>query len=102
MAVVLEFPPRRRRRAAAKQNSAKLKLFPLDRDARIVRSIAQEMRAAPSDDQAEAILIGHIEVEISRLTPLGFSDDEIEHVCQAFAVAAWSAAVRGDEAEGAA
>lgn len=102
MAAVLPFPRRRRRAVATRPVPAQVQLFPPSRDTRIVEGIAREMRAMRTDDQAEAVLVHHLEVEMMRFARLGVDEAAIERACQAFAVAAWSAAVRGDEAEGAA
>lgn len=102
MAAILPFPRRRRRAVATRPIPAEVQLFPPNRDTRLVQGIAREMRSMANDDQAEAFLIEHLEVEIMRFARLGVEDEAIERACQAFAVAAWSAAVSGNHAEGAA
>lgn len=76
---------KRRRRAF----SAQIYAFPSSRHRRIVEFIAAEMRKRSSADDAEEYLIGHLDIEWSRLADLGIADAEIEQHCHAFAKAAW-------------
>jgi len=103
MGAVLRFPTsksRRRRGAASRQPiAAVVQPFPLFRNNRHVAGIAAEMRAQSCDDQAEIVLISHLELQAMRLARFGVADAEIERACSAFAVAAWRAAYHGDHTD---
>ncbi|RZM98724.1 hypothetical protein CWO91_36880 [Bradyrhizobium genosp. SA-3] len=78
-----------KQRRTKRANSAQIFAFPSSRHCRIVAFIAAEMRKKSSLDEAEGYLIGHLDMEWSRLADLGITDTEIELHCRAFAKAAW-------------
>lgn len=103
MSSVLAFPTVKRRRRRDELSPqpipAIVQPFPLPRNKRIVAGIAAEMRAQACDDQAEAVLIAHLELQAMSLARFGVAEAEIERVCSAFAVAAWRAAYRGEHTD---
>ena len=101
---ILAFPRRVDRVARPPSDRpATVKPFPTARHCRIVEFIANEMREKASPEAAEEHLVAHLQIECDRLAGMGVADDEIEHSCWQFAVAAWAAALRIDyDAEGAA
>lgn len=91
-------PRRGRRRKGAPV--APVYVLPSDRHRKIVKFIAAQMKAKPSLDAAEEYLIGHLDIEWSRLADLGLAEEAIEQHCHAFARAAWRIVFDGLEAEG--
>lgn len=103
MPIVIPFSLGRRatRPSAAKAltEPAEIAVFPPARNVNIVEGIAAEMRDQHCDDRAEIILVDHLEIEAMCLAKIGVANKEIERACRAFAVAAWAAALRGDDAD---
>jgi hypothetical protein len=106
MASILPFPARVSRGApvpAPAAGPARVRPFPLAHDRAVVEAVAREMRAKRSEEEAETVLAGHLEVEGYRLNRMGVVDlDEIERAMVAFARAAWATYDRSEDGVGAA
>jgi hypothetical protein len=91
---------RKRRRRSKNRAPGQMLAFPPGRHRRIISFIAGKMREQPSLDAAEEYLIGHLHIEAGRLAGIGIADVEIEQLCDAFAVAAWTIVLKTCDAEG--
>lgn len=102
MASIIPLPARPVDRGArpAAAGPAALFVFPPARHMRVVEAIANEMREKTNDQDAENILVAHLELEIYRLMRFGLDEAQIEKVCRDFARAAWASVDRNNNNAG--
>jgi hypothetical protein len=56
----------------------------------MVDTISREMAACGAIGAAEVNLVQFLEIHWGRLESFGVCDDELEHECRQFAIAAWA------------